>query len=255
MASKAAKAAGKSVDDMFASITAQLEALAGVPANIAKLESLVVELKTENTSLRAELLERDKEIITLRSHLNNVDQYNRQWSIRIFNLPIPPADSRNNFKVAQFTYDTVLQPILAGAVLAGEIPEVPPCHLLLERAHILPGAGDKPGSVIARFLNRDYRQLIFKYKRDFQPREPSSGPLATRSNRPGSKPVGRFLYPIHEDLTKATFSKMRALSAHTTVQSAWSHNGSIRFTLVGDSANTIHRVLNVFDSVESILAK
>ena len=250
------KASNKTVEEMFASLTAQMEALNGVPASIARLESLVTELKIENTSLRAELQERDKEILTLRSHLNNVDQYNRSWSIRIFNLPIPPADSRNNFKVAQFTYDTVLRPILDGAVLAGEIAEVPPCHRLLERGHILPGAGDKPGSVIARFLHRDYRQLIFRYKRDFQPREAISGQLSTRStNRPGSKPVGRFLYPIHEDLTKATFSKMRALSAHTTVQSAWSHNGSIRYTLVGDSANTIHRVLNVYDSVESILAK
>ena len=256
MASK--KATAKSVEEMFASLTAQIELLSGVPANIAKLEALVLDLTKENISLREELVEKNKEILFLKNHVNTVDQYNRSWSVRIFNIPIPPADSRNNFKVAKIAYDTVLLPILLGAVAAGEISDVPPCHQLLERAHILPGSGDKMGSVIARFSNRDYRQLVFKYKRDYQPRE--SAPLqptaTTRAtNRQSGKPLGRFLYPIHEDLTKATFSKMRALSAHTSVLSAWTNNGSIRYKLANDSSNTIHRVNNVFDSVEQILSQ
>ena len=234
----------KTVEDMFASMSAQLDALTTIPADIKRLENLVLELKSENNTIKMELQERDKEIVSLKNHLNTVDQYNRSWSVRIFNITVPENIATNNFKVARLVYDTVILPILQGAVQHGDIPEVPPCDQLIERAHILPGAGGKAGSVIVRFFVRDYRTLLFRFKKDFQPRDPPS---------PNSKLPGRFRYPIYEDLTKATFSKMRALSAHAKVASAWSTNGVIRYRLEGDSTNAILRVNNVYDPVEKIL--
>ena len=239
-----APATKKSVEDMFASMSAQLNALASVPSSIAKLEQLVIELKTENSDIKKQLLERDAEIFALKNHVNTVDQYNRSWSVRIFGVPIPASNTTNNFKVAKIVYDTAIHPILLGAVQKGAIPDVPPCHQLIERAHVLPGADGKSGSVIVRFLHRDYRTLLFIHKKEFQPHESTS---------PGSKHPGRYLYPIHEDLTRASFSKMRALSSHPKVLSAWSTNGTIRFRLEGDTSNTIRRVQNVFDSVEKII--
>ena len=229
---------------MFAAMSAQLDTLSAVPANIARLETLVLELKKENTDLRKQLQERDNEVVTLKSQINTMDNYNRSWSIRIFNLPIPAADASSNIKVANIAYSHVLRPILEGAVRAGDLVDMPSCSQLLERAHILPGPNGKSGSVIARFYCRELRLLIFKHKKEYQPRDPP----APNSNRPG-----RFLYPIYEDMSRASFSKMRALAAHDKVLTAWSSNGIIRFRFANDSSNTIHRVTNVFDPVEKII--
>ena len=225
-------------------MSAQLDALAAIPADIARLEALVIGLKKENADLHVQLQERDKEVLALKSQVNSMDNYNRSWSIRIFNLPIPAADATSNLKVAQIAYRYALRPILEGAVSAGELDEVPPCQQLLERAHILPGPSGKPGSVIARFFNRDLRFLVFKHKKEHQPRD---------SPTPNSNKPGRYLYPIYEDMSRASFSKMRALSADDRVLSAWSSNGVISFRLANDSTNTIHKVLNVFDTVEKII--
>ena len=234
----------KSVEDMFASLSSQLDALASVPADITSLKELIVELRKENVELREQLRQKDSELFAFKNHVNSMDQYNRSWSVRIFNLQISPQDSSNNFRVAEIAYDTAIRPILLGAVAKGDIRDVPPVHQLLERAHVLPGLGGKTGSVIARFMNRDYRSLLFKHKREFQPRD---------SPPPNSKSTGRYRYPIYEDLTKATFSKMRALAAHPDVRTAWSSNGIIRFRMEKDTTETIHRVSNVFDSVENII--
>jgi len=242
----------KSVEDMFAELTAQNALLAGVPASIARLENLVLDLKKENVSLRAELAERDKDISSLKNHVNTMDQYNRSWSVRIFNLPIPEADATNNFKVAAIVYERVLLPILTGAVAEGDIAVVPPCENLLERAHILPSRGDKPGSVICRFLNRDYRALFFKHKRKYQPRD-AAQPTASRRTKTAAPPMlGRYLFPIYEDLTRPTMNKMRALAAHDSVISAWTSYGVIRYKRKDDS--TVYSVANVYDTVEKILS-
>ena len=223
-----------------------------MPASIAKLESLVLDLKKENTALRTELADRDKDILQLKNHVNSMDQYNRSWSIRIFNLPIPAADASNNFKVAKFVYDNVLLPILIGAVDEGDLTEIPSCQQLLERAHILPSQGGKPVFVICHFIFRDHRSLIFKHKKKYQPRE-AAQPLSNRKTSKNQPILGRFLYPIHEDLTRPTMNKMRALAAHPDVNSAWTTHGIIRFKCNDDSH--VYRVESVFDSVENILSR
>jgi hypothetical protein len=47
----------------------------------------------------------------------------------------------------------------------------------------------------------------------------------------GHEGRGRFLYPLYEDLSRATFIKMRAISQDSRVKSCWTVKGQIRFIL------------------------
>lgn len=249
-------AAKKTTEDMFSELQIQLAALATLPASIASLttrfaalETMVIDLSKENKCLRDELAVRDEEVFALRSQVISMDQHNRGWSVRVANLKIPAADAFNNFKVRDLVYNTVFLPILRGAFEAGDLPAIPASAELLERAHILPVRGDKPASVIARFNNRDIRALVFKHRRDHQTREPVSA--SSRLNTRGP-PRGRYLNPFYQDLSKPIFLKMRALSSHADVQSAWTTNGSIRYRLVSEPDN-VKRVQNILDPVDKIL--
>jgi hypothetical protein len=75
-------------------------------------------------------------------------------------------------------YQELVAPILAGAVEAGEIASVPPCENLIEVAHILPGKGAKK-PIIVRFFSRYWRSLLFRFRKDYAPRE--AAPAADRA--------------------------------------------------------------------------
>ena len=59
-------------------------------------------------------------------------------------------------------------------------------------------------------------------------------------------------YPFFEDLTRATFTKLSAIKQETSVSSAWTVNGSIRFKLKDN--NTIYRVSKLQDTFENIIS-
>lgn len=245
----------KSIEEMFSDIAAQLSTLTPLVDGVKKLtdkvdelEKTMKEIKKENALLKNDIAERDLTISNLQSQLNDAQQHNRQWSIRVLDLPVPETDRNNNIRVKQLLYRTVLLPILEGAASKGDISDIPSCDQLIERAHILPSPPGKPPAVIARFYCRDYKDLVFKHKKEFQPT--SAALPATRANRTAPRP--RPLYPIYEDLTRATFLKMRALSTNDAVHSAWSTAGTIKYRLKSDT-NIIHKVRNVYSTVESIL--
>ena len=80
--------------------------------------------------------------------------------------------------------------------------------------------GIKP--ILVRFLVRDMRGLVFKHMKEYAPRDRASTPDRT----------GRyFTFPIFEDLTVMTFTKMRAIAAHPDVTACWSNRGQLRFKL------------------------
>ena len=248
----------KTVEEMFADITAQLTNLTPLVDSVRKLTDTVTdiekklnELSKEHKQLKLELDERDNTISSLKEQLNQAQQHNRQWSIRVIGMSIPEPDRNNNLKVKQNLYRNVLLPILEGAVSKGDISDIPSCDQLIERAHVLPSPPNKPPSVIARFYCRDFIDLIFKHKREFQPT--AAQPITTRaSQHSSSRP--RPLYPIYEDLTRASFTKLRALSSHEAVHAAWSSSGIIKFRLKSNS-EVIHKVKNVHDPVSTILDK
>ena len=217
------------------------------------LEKLLSDTKEENNSLKEHLQAKDQEILDLKEKLNDVEQYQRSWSIRVLNVPIPKEDSTSNSKVMRHLYDKVLAPILRGAVDKKLLPSIPPVEQLLETAHILPSKAEKTPPIIARFYTRNTRSLIFQRKKEFAPRHPTPHPQPPVP-QPGSKPsLGKLAYPIFEDLTKDNFAKMRELAEHQSVLSSWTVAGSIRFRLKNET--TVRRVKSVYDSVDIILAR
>ncbi len=111
-------------------------------------------------------------------------------------------------------------------------------------SNTLPAKDKQVKPIICRFTVREYRSLVFKHKKAYAPRETT--PASSRE-RPG-----RYLYPFFEDLTKMSFSKMRAIAAHPQVETCWSSGGQLRFKLKDN--NTVHKVHSVIDTVENIIA-
>ena len=218
-----------------------------------KLEKILADTKAENTSLKVDLKDKDSEICSLKHKLNEVEQYQRSWSIRVLNIPIPEDEASDNTKVMAHLFTKVLVPILKGAMERELLTSVPPVEKLLETAHILPSKSEKCPPIIARFYTRNIRSLIFQLKKDFAPRLPPQK-QQPRVAQPGTKvSLGKFAFPIYEDLTRANFSMMRELSDHEDVLSCWSVAGSLRFRLKNETV--VRKVKSVFDSVESILRK
>jgi hypothetical protein len=61
----------------------------------------------------------------------------------------------------------------------------------------------------------------------------------------------RYAHPFYEDLSAATFKKMKELQADPRVDSCWSINGQLRFRLSG--SEVVKRVNQIMDPVESII--
>lgn len=221
--------------------------LASHTTKFEKLEGILAATKLENSELKKTLCDRDREISKLSEKLNTLEQYGRSWSVRILNLPIPSDLSEDNFAVMQAVFDSVLYPILQGAVETGALHKIPHYDEILETAHVLPAKAGTTPPIICRFYSRNMKALIFRLKKDFAPRQ-SPGNSSGSSKSPPSK----FLFPLYEDLTRANFHKMRSLAAHDLVHSSWSVSGNLRFKL--KSGDKVYRVKNNLDPIEKILA-
>jgi hypothetical protein len=186
------------------------------------------------------LKERDSEIHALMRQLNSVEQHNRSWSIRVMGLPLTADDEKSSSRVKQQLYNSLLKPILEGAVAEGELAVVPGVDSLLEMAHVLPAKEGATKPIIARFHARELRSLVFRHKKQFAPKH-TTGPMKDR-----------YKYLLFEDLTRLTFTKMRALAQDPSVAACWSANGQLRYRLVDDP--TIRKVKDVLDPVARILA-
>jgi len=211
-----------------------------------KLENLLAESQKENKELRKTLQDRDAEVLRLNQKLNDLEQYGRSWSIRVLNLPIPSKDSTDPLSVMEHVHAKVLTPIFKGAVEKGLLTSIPPALEVLETAHILPSKPNSTPAIICRFYSRNMRALVFRLKKECAPRLPG-----TSGNGAGAKGNGPFRFPIFEDLTRANFFKMRAISKHDSVLSCWSVSGSLRFRL--KDSDQVKKVSNIYDSVENIV--
>jgi hypothetical protein len=210
----------------------------------------------------------------LENRINNLEQYNRSWSARAMNIPLSEQEASDNNTVAAKVYDLLLLPILKGAVERKQLTAVPTVDQLLEIAHVLPGKAGHPKPVIMRFYNRNVKELIFKLKKFHSPREVNSntGGGGTGGGRAGGgggavggavggaaeeegggfEGRGRYLYPLYEDLSRASFLKMRAIANDNRVKACWSIKGQIKFTLV-NSPNEVRRVISLLDPLDDIL--
>ena len=216
------------------------------------LEASLISVTREKEALKVTVAEQAVEIAELRNSLNEREQYARSWSMRILNILVHKDHETDTRRVMQSVYDNLIQPILEGARANGDIEHVPNCEALLETAHILPGKGDGPKPVIARFFSRYWRNVVFRNRKDFSPREPSTAiPTPSNNTRSGAARTPRMKYPFFEDLTRATFTKLTAIKQQEGVISAWTVNGSIRFKLKDN--NTIFRVSKLQETFEEII--
>ena len=164
---------------------------------IDAMEAALQAMKREKEDLLSKVQDQANEIAELRNNLNEREQYARSWSMRCLNIPVPSDSETDTRLVMQLVYDLLIRPILEGAMSKESISQIPSCDSLLETAHILPGkASAKP--VIARFYSRYWRNLVFRHRRDFAPREQAAPSTNTRSS---GKPAPRMKYPFFEDLT------------------------------------------------------
>ena len=100
----------------FELLLSKLTALESIPARLEKLESLLVEANHRVSKLEAEVNTKDKIIHDLKTKANSLEQYNRQWSVRVLNAPIPTGEDTDPIKVIQVLFNTALLPIFPGAL-------------------------------------------------------------------------------------------------------------------------------------------
>ena len=225
----------------FDILLAKLTALETLPSKIQSLEKLLTDSIAKTKALQEEVKAKDKLISNMKLKMNSLEQHNRKWSIRVNNIAIPEDESSDPIRVMHHTYHQALLPILNGALQSGDIDSIPAFDELLETAHILPGRDNsRPKPIIARFYSRNLRSAVFRHKKE-------SAPKITVNNR------SSFKYPIYEDLTGDTYACVKALSSDQRTGAVWTINGVVRFKLAGE--NTVKKVSDIYDCVETILSK
>jgi hypothetical protein len=198
----------------------------------------------------------------LENRLNKLEQHHRSWGARILNIPLSKEEETDNNAVRDKVYNLALLPILTGAVEKKLLITVPTSEQLLELAHVLPGnAAGQHKTVIMRFYNRNLRDMCFRMKKHYAPREPPS-PGATGGARArsssnseaagGYEGKGRYAFPMYGDLSRATFQKMRAIANDCRVKACWTVKGQIKFTL-HSKPEEVRKVESLLDSLDSII--
>jgi hypothetical protein len=242
------------IDDLSKILAEQSRLITRQETRFDKLEKLWSETKQENKSLKDALQEKERELINIRERMNDQEQYNRSWSIRVLNLSIPQEDSTDPLKVMQHLYDKILLPIFQGALEQGLLQQIPPISQVLETAHILPAKPNTINPIIARFFSRNIRALVFRLKKDFAPRQNPPPPAPNTRRNPSQQNHelrGKYKYLIFEDLTRLTFNKMRAISQREEVESCWSVSGQLKFKLKNDPA--VRKVKSIFANIDDII--
>jgi len=243
-----------SILDQLSTITKRLDKVDLLSEQLSNIEGSMRTLTADNIEMKKNIRNITEDITSLQINQNRMDQYNRSWSVRITELHLTEEEENNPFLLVNSAYEKVFLPILTGAKEKKIIPRIPTCEQLLERAHVLPA--NKAGAtkpIICRFLNRDYRAICFRLKKSYATRVESGG-TRTRAGASGGdsgEARPKYAYPFYEDLTAATFKKLKELQSDPRVEACWSVNGLLRFRLAG--SEQVRRVKQPLDTIESIL--
>jgi hypothetical protein len=254
----------------LSNLTAKMDKIDVIENEVKNLRVLLSDLKSENTQLKAAASDNERKMAelnernnSLEDRLNNLEQHHRGWGARILNIPLTPDEETDNDRVRDIVYNLALRPILEGAVTKNLLRKVPTADQLLETAHVLPGKAGQPKPIIMRFYNRNVRDACFVMKKHYAPRVEQSGGGrggaarggAARGGEEGAggfEGRGRYLYPLYEDLTRATFLKLRAITNDERVKACWSIKGQIRFVL-HKNEKEVRRVQSLLTPLDDIL--
>jgi hypothetical protein len=265
----------ESVKDMLKNICAQLSSMNSkmdsTENEVKGLRVLIQDLKHENSQLKSNVKEMDKKLgdmnkknCELEVRLNNLEQHHRGWSARFLNIPISEEEERNPDAVIERVYNMAILPILRGALDCKQLKSIPSATDLLEVAHVLPAKPGEIKPIIARFYNRNIRDLCFRLKKVYATREEGRRSLREESGAAGGGGGGRsegaggfegrgkYKFPFYEDLTRTTFLKMRAIAKDERVKACWSTKGQIKFVL-HSNLNEVRKVVSVLDPLDMIL--
>jgi hypothetical protein len=240
------------------SIKADMKKVDSIELEVKNIKTMMVELKEENAALKAEIKQKDAQLTDmqgtvnqLENRFNNLEQHHRGWGARVLNIQLSEEEEKSPELVINKVYNLAILPVLRGAANSGKLSNIPTADQVLEIAHVLPGKQGYPKPIIMRFYNRNLRNLVFQLKKDFATREPVSSGASTGRGDGGSDRVGRFLYPLYDDLTKMNLAKMRAIGQDERVLACWSVGGQIRFKL--KDAEGVRKVNNILDPLEMII--
>jgi hypothetical protein len=226
---------------------------------IQGLSSQIVDLTTkvdaqnkimadQKTALDAQ----DKTIKQLKNSLNDREQYTRNYSVRIFNHALPTETNETDVnQVLKNVYETLLVPILTLAVGDGTITSIPSQETLLEYGHILgKGKNGVPPAIIIKFYSRFYRSVLFRYKRAYlnpytsrRAMGPQGSP-ASPSDQSTPPPTTASPTYINEDLTTATYIKLKEMIKDRDIKKVWTMNGKIRY--LTHEENDVKLLKNIF---------
>jgi hypothetical protein len=225
------------LDIIISSMAALLkgqEAINTLLKRVDVLEKTVTDQKTVIESLR-------KEVRLLKDSDNNRELQQRSSAVRIFNFPVSEGETNLASKI----HERIIKPILSAAKAGGELPSVPGYNNTIESAFRVgkPSSDPKkpPPPILVRFKTSELRLAVLRFKKDNMPK-PSEAEKAAGSRR----------FVIVEDLSPASYKKLRELSEDSRVGKVWTVGGQIRFVL-SEGDKSVRFVKSVFDSVEHII--
>ena len=267
----------------LADLTTKMSKMDTIETEIKTLKVLLEDVKNENKQLKSVARETEKKFTELNERnnylenkMNSLEQHHRSWSARILNIPLSATEETDNATVINRVYTLALLPILRGAVERKLLPAVPSADQVLEVAHVLPSKAGQPKPVIMRFYSRELKDIIFKLKKHYAPREdqqrtsgeeasvPFGGARARERGASGAsggeeeqeaggfEGKGRYIYPFYEDLIRSAFLKMRAIKNDSRVKSCWSVKGQIKFVLHSNTKD-VRKVVSLLDPLDTIL--
>jgi hypothetical protein len=110
----------------------------GYKVDLANINTKLDTLLSENAALKKLVAARDEEIEGLKLHVNELEQHNRLWSVRILGLPLTPTEEKSSLLVRDKVFSNIIHPIMEGAVSEGDLQQVPlKANDIIEMAHPL----------------------------------------------------------------------------------------------------------------------
>lgn len=229
--------------------TSQNSLKAAFEACLPRIDTLEHQLTTvtENQgATSAHLGRHDRDINLLKISANNIEQLSRSNNIRIIGYPVlddeVAAQHDGGIFLRQRVYDRLLKPLLSEAAKGGFFVSCPPPDVIVRvRRAGKPVVGSSPPPIVLTCGSSLVKQAIMRFKSSQLP-----------APNPVERTAGAKKFYVVEDLTKANHHILKLLQASESVAKVWSSDGQIRFVKV--NSDTVHRVLDVFEPVEKILA-
>jgi len=217
-------------------LIAEVDKIRDITQEIASLSVRVKVLETKTSVQEVSIESLLSEVKLLKEHANERDQDGRLNALRFFN--IPGSDSETG--LAACVYDTVLKPILAAAKQKGDLLTLPQVGTTITEVYragrFSQGVNKPPPPVVVKFTSPNIRMAVLKNK---------------RTNTPLPTEVGAKRFIIVEDLTPATYRKLRELAGDDRVDKAWTMGGHI--WVVTKKSKESFKVKSIYDPNDVIL--